>query len=135
MTDNTNAEYDLTELGIELPELKYHTKRTIAGSKRYLEWLETEREFPGAMTKPTWAFDVFENIPDIIGCIGDFIDDFTTTDGKRTYHNSGFLIYNLEKVRRILDNHKKDGQLQSRRYWIQRDMNSNDSYLTIRGII
>lgn len=127
-------EYELTEIEIDLP-VKNHTKRMISGSKLYLEYLETEKEIPGAMIRPTAAFDVFENIPNILVHIADFIDTFQTTDGKRTYTNSGFLIYDLPKVRRILEDVKKEGQMQSKKYWIQQEMESGRYYLTIRGII
>lgn len=119
---------------MELINLKQHTKRMISGSKLYLEYLETEKEIPGAMIKPTAAFDVFENVPQILVHIADFIDTFKTTDGKRTYINSGFLIYDLPKVRRVLEDVKKEGQLQSKKYWIQQEMDTGNCYLTIRGI-
>lgn len=129
-------DYDLTEIEIPVElTLKNHTKRSICGSCLYLEYLETEKEVPGAMIKPTAAFDVFENIPEILVHIADYIDSFYTTDGKRTYHNSGFLIYDLPKVRRMLEEVKNGGKLQSTKYWIQRDMNSENNYLTIRGVI
>jgi hypothetical protein len=78
---------------------------------------------------------VFENVPQILVHIADYIDSFYTTDGKRTYQNFGFLIYDLPKVRKVLEDVKNGGKLQSTKYWIQRDKDSDKSYLTIRGII
>lgn len=115
-------------------KVKNHTPKMISGSRQYLEYLEAEKEFKGAMIKPTAAFDVFENVPQILVHIADFIDTFKTTDGKRTYINSGFLIYDLPKVRRVLEEVKKEGQLQSKKYWIQQEMDTENCYLTIRGI-
>lgn len=111
------------------------TPKMISGSRQYLEYLEAEKEVPGAMIKPTAAFDVFENVPQILVHIADYIDSFYTTDGKRTYQNFGFLIYDLPKVRKVLEDVKNGGKLQSTKYWIQRDKDSDKSYLTIRGII